>query len=87
MQDLTEQQKQQQKKEPAKYKVIFSDCNHSAILSEKELHNPIETQWDPAKLIRENVYVCHDCADGRPGFCHNTVLHGIHTAMRVWERP
>jgi hypothetical protein len=57
-----EQQQEQQKREeePRKYRVIFDGCNHSAIMTEKELWHDsiIETQFNPAKLIKESVYVC-----------------------------
>jgi hypothetical protein len=69
--------------QPANWKVIFSGCNHQAIMSEQELHDPIETQFNPAKLHKENVYVCHGCAKGEPGFCHNTVLHSVQTATKL----
>jgi hypothetical protein len=69
-------------KEPARYKVIFSGCNHEAIRTEKELANPIEQQFNSAKLHRD-VYACPGCAKGERGFSHNTVLHSIHTAMKL----
>jgi hypothetical protein len=62
-----------------KWKVVF-DCGHTAIMSDKELHNPIEQQLNPITGIRDNVYVCEGCASEKNGFCHNTVLHRIQHA-------
>jgi hypothetical protein len=66
-----------------KYRVVFSGCNHSTIMGEKQLHDPIETQWNPEKMIHEDVFVCHDCANGKPGFYHSTVLHSVQTATKL----
>jgi hypothetical protein len=72
-----------EQQQPPKWKVIFSGCNHSAIMSEMELANPIETQFNPEKLLKEDVYVCPRCANGERGFCMNSVLHPILTATKL----
>jgi hypothetical protein len=45
-----EQQQRQTQRELAKWRVMFSGCNHVATLTDKELHNPIEQQFNPATL-------------------------------------
>jgi hypothetical protein len=70
-------------REPAKYRMIFPGCNHQAVMSEEELHYPIEQQFDPATRTKENVHVCPSCAIGERRFCHNSVLHPVETATRL----
>jgi hypothetical protein len=31
---------------------VFSGCNHTAIMDEKELLNPIEAQFNPMRIVK-----------------------------------
>jgi hypothetical protein len=66
-----------------KWCVVFSGCNHRAIMTDRELHNPIEAQFNAATLHKENAYVCPGCANNERGFCHICVLHSIHIATKL----
>lgn len=50
---------------------------------EKELADPVEQHFNAEKGHKEDVYVCHDCADGKPGFSMNSILHPVLTATRI----
>ncbi|HEU4444243.1 MAG TPA: hypothetical protein VFR94_06190 [Nitrososphaeraceae archaeon] len=80
-------QPEQQQREPVKYRVVFSGCNHQAIMSDKELHNPVETQFNPATLHKENVFVCPYVLQRpqRGDFRMDSILHTVQTATRVRE--
>jgi hypothetical protein len=62
---------------PNKWLIVFDGCNHERIVSDQFRHSPIETQFNPKTMLKENVYVCPGCANGEPGFCHNSVLHRV----------
>jgi hypothetical protein len=72
-----------------RWRVVFQGCNHEQIMSDADLHSPIETRFNPQTLRRENVYVCNGCAGNtpdhrvKPGFCHNTILHSVQKAEKV----
>jgi hypothetical protein len=71
---------------PNKWRVIFAGCNHEAILTDKQLHEPIETQFDPVSMHKENMYVCPGCSADyvKPGdFCMNSVLHKVEKATKL----
>ena len=73
-----------EKQQPAKYyRVIFGGCQHTGIMSEQDLNNPVEQQFNAEKLHKENVYVCGDCGAGKPGFCMSSTLHPILTATKL----
>ncbi|HKH85906.1 MAG TPA: hypothetical protein VKA40_05095 [Nitrososphaera sp.] len=42
----------QEKQPTAKWRVVFSGCNHTAIMNEKELLNPIEAQFNPMRIVK-----------------------------------
>ena len=65
--------------------MVLFGCNHPQVMSEKELADPVEQHFNVEKGHKEDVYVCHGCADGEPGFCMNSILHPVLTATRIWE--
>jgi hypothetical protein len=69
----------------AKWETISDECFHKELRTEKDLAEPIEERYNPETGLRDKYYICHPCANGERGFCHNTVLHPILTARRIWE--
>ena len=52
-------------------------------MTSKQISEPIETHYDAATGRMKNYYVCRDCADGRAGFCMDSVLHRVAMARKL----
>jgi hypothetical protein len=52
-------------------------------LTEKEIHDPIESRYNPASGHKEDYFVCMPCNQGAAGYCRNSVLHPILRAMKL----
>ena len=53
------------------------DCGHRHVWPTRKLvTSVIETRYNPGSNSKEDMFVCRDCADEKPGFCmKKSVLH------------
>jgi hypothetical protein len=67
------------------YQVRFSGCNHSSILSERQLKNTEVKgqQLNLDTMAPENLYTSNACLNGEPGYCSESVLHPIDAARKL----
>jgi len=66
-----------------KYRVIFSGCQHSAILTDKQLANPPIEEYDGSSTYKESFYFCEDCYNNKPGFCTIRPFHKVAVVRKL----
>jgi hypothetical protein len=66
------------------YDVVMDGCSHRDIYSVKELNESAERRYNPKTGRVEDWIICKGCAEGRAGYCKNSIYHNVLLARKLW---
>jgi hypothetical protein len=76
---MSNRSNEEEQKEEARYYVMFSGCNHTAIKSQSELNNPVKRSM----LTNRPVMLCWSCLREEKGACSKSPYHRVASVTAV----